>query len=147
MPQTKPSALAQPKTLKEALAMQKKPSKYRAVPTVVDGICFDSKKEAARYGELKMLEKAGKIRQLKLQPWFVLMAPFMGARAVHDINDWVKSYRREVVGRYRADFSYWTQVGSADVFIVEDVKGKRTPLYRRSKCHFEAQYGVKILET
>jgi hypothetical protein len=51
-----------------------KPSKYRAIPTTVDGIRFDSKREAARYGELKLLEKAGHIRGLTLQVPLVLMA-------------------------------------------------------------------------
>ena len=48
-------------------------TKYRAIKTVVDGITFDSKKEAKRYSELKMMEKAGIIATLRLQPEFKCM--------------------------------------------------------------------------
>ena len=48
-------------------------SKYKAQKTEVDGILFDSKKEAKRYAELKFLEKAGEISNLVLQPLFVLI--------------------------------------------------------------------------
>ncbi len=44
-----------------------KPNRYRNVPTVVDGIRFDSRKEAARWGELKLLERAGEISRLERQ--------------------------------------------------------------------------------
>ena len=45
-------------------------TKYKAKKTVVDGITFDSMKEAKRYGVLKMMEKSGVIRNLELQPSF-----------------------------------------------------------------------------
>jgi hypothetical protein len=45
-------------------------NKYRAVKTEVDGIMFDSKKEAGRYVELKKRLDAGIIQDLKLQPKF-----------------------------------------------------------------------------
>ena len=48
-------------------------TKYRAIKTVVDGITFDSKKEAKRYSELKIMEKAGIIATLRLQPEFKCM--------------------------------------------------------------------------
>ena len=44
--------------------------KYRNIKTEIDGIKFDSKKEAKRYSELKMLESASAINQLELQPQF-----------------------------------------------------------------------------
>ena len=47
-------------------------SKYGNRKTEVDGIVFDSKKEAERYRDLKLLERAGDIRELVLQPSFVL---------------------------------------------------------------------------
>ncbi len=102
-------------------------SKYRAIPTVVNGIRFASKKEAGRYSELMLLFKAGKIRQLYLQPEYPCHV--MG----HEIP----------IGVYRADFSYL----EGDKHIVEDVKGVKTPLYRWKKKHVEAQYGIKIRET
>jgi hypothetical protein len=57
------------------LFYQKK-HKYGAKRTEVMGIKFDSKKEANRYLELKMLARAGKIRDLKLQPKFLLLDKF-----------------------------------------------------------------------
>lgn len=106
-------------------------SKYRAQPTVVDGIRFHSAKESRRYAELKLLEKAGEIQYLGLQPVFTLFAP--GREAGTSVE----------LGRYIADFSYLTKEG---VEIVEDVKGVRTPLYRWKKKHVEAQYGITIRE-
>ena len=48
--------------------------KYNAIPTTVDGIRFASKREARRYLELKLLQKAGHISDLELQPRFRLMS-------------------------------------------------------------------------
>ena len=42
-------------------------NKYKAKKAVVDGIVFDSRKEAKRYTELKKLEEMGSIRDLSLQ--------------------------------------------------------------------------------
>lgn len=100
-------------------------SKYRNIRTEIDGIRFDSRAEAVRYQELKLLEKAGKIRQLELQPKFVCY-----------VNG-------EKVCTYRADFAYFTDLGR----VVEDVKGVRTPVYKLKKKLVEALYpGVKIKE-
>ena len=76
-----------------------------------DGIVFASKAEMERYDELKMLEKAGKISELKLQPKFLLIPKIKkGDRATY----------------YIADFAY-TKDGER---IVEDVKGFKTALYK-----------------
>ena len=85
-----------------------KHSKYYNVKTVVDGIKFDSKKEAWRYNELKLLERAGEITDLQVQPSFRLM-----------VND-------RLVCRYIADFSYLIEdkkYPGVYATIVEDVKG------------------------
>ena len=111
--------------------MRTKPSKYRSVRTTVDGVTFHSKAEARRYSELKILEKAGAISGLELQPRFPLMAPGSG-----------HSYERTHLGDYVADFLYRID-GEC---VVEDVKGMRTPLYKWKKKHFEAQHGVPITE-
>ena len=47
-------------------------NKYRNTKTELDGIVFDSKKEADRYAELRMLERAGTIKKLELQPKFLI---------------------------------------------------------------------------
>jgi hypothetical protein len=51
-------------------------NKYRARKTVVDGITFDSVAEGRRYGELKMMQAAGLIKDLQLQPRFLLQEGF-----------------------------------------------------------------------
>lgn len=47
-------------------------SKYKNIKVMVDGIKFDSKAEARRYAELKLMEDTGHIKELKLQPKFEL---------------------------------------------------------------------------
>ena len=105
-------------------------SKYNAKPTVVDDIRFASMAEARRYGELKLLERAGKISNLKLQPKYPLV--FLAGPGREIVN----------VGTYVADFWYEGPQGS----VIEDVKGVRTPLYRLKKKMVEAIYGVTITE-
>ena len=120
---------------KRARQQAPKPSKYKAQKTTVDGIVFDSKKEARRYHELKLMEKAGEIQNLALQRPFEL--------TVNYNPEWPED--ADVIGTYVADFSYFDV--NAGKLIVEDVKGFRTPLYRWKKKHFEAQYGIQIRET
>lgn len=93
-------------------------SKYRAKKTVVDGKKFDSKKEADRYKELKLLLQAGKITELRCQITFPLTA--------HGIK----------ICSYRSDFVYKIN----GKMHVEDVKGFRTPIYKLKKKLFEANY-------
>lgn len=111
----------------------KRRSKYGAVKTTVDGIVFHSAKEARRYQELKLLEKAGEIFDLVLQPAFDL--DVIGGE-VKDIR-----YR---IGVYRGDFQY--KESRTRKRVVEDVKGFKTPLYRWKKKHVEVQYGIQIRE-
>lgn len=99
-------------------------SKYNAVKTEIDGFTFDSKKEAARYVELKFYEAANYIEDLELQPRFPCV-----------VNG-------KKVCEYRADFKY-TQDGQT---IVEDVKGHKTDVYRIKKKLVEALYGIEIKE-
>jgi hypothetical protein len=108
-------------------------SKYHARKTVVDGILFDSKREAARYGELKLLERAGAIRDLRRQVRYELIPAF-------DVDG--KHYRSAT---YIADFVYTdAQTGKE---VVEDVKGYRPDIYRLKSKLFAYRYGVSILET
>lgn len=102
-----------------------KPSKYHARRTTVDGVVFDSAKEAREYTRLRLAVKAGTIRDLRLQPAFVLHA-----------TDGTP------VCTYRADFRY---VDEAGVHVV-DVKGMRTPVYLLKKKLVEAEYGIHIEE-
>jgi hypothetical protein len=109
-----------------------KASKYGNKRVEVDGITFDSQAEAKRYAELKLLEKAGQISDLKLQPRF----PFY----------YQTGWTSELMFTYVADFSYVDNVPPHPITVVEDVKGFRTPLYRLKKKLIEAQYGIAIIE-
>jgi hypothetical protein len=111
-----------------------KRSKFNAKPQVVDGIRFASQKEARRYVELKMLETAGEIKELDLQPRFLLHT------WTNRVGEIVKA-----LGEYRGDFRYRDK-RTAWNFVVEDVKGFKTPLYKWKKKHVEAQYGIEIRE-
>ena len=112
--------------------MSKRPSKYKAQPTVIDGIRFHSKAEARRYQELKLLERAGEIIDLRIQPSYDLCA-------------W-QNGNAPVVGVYRADFSYFDVRHRKGV--VEDVKSPptRTSLYRWKIKHLRMQYGIEVAE-
>ena len=105
--------------------------KYHAIPTVIDNIRFASKAEAARYLELKLLEKAGEIKELECQPKYPLYSPTPGSSVV-----------RFKVGDYVADFRY--RQGPRGILVIEDVKGYDLPLARWKRKHFTAQYGLEI---
>lgn len=111
-----------------------KRSKYGAVPTVVDGIRFDSKKEANYYLRLKLSEKIGDIRGLTLQKEWPLVV-------VADVrSDDEPFYTR--IGTYRSDFDYFDVVLNARVVV--DVKGIDTPLSKWKRKHVAAQYGIEV---
>jgi len=119
-------------------------SKYHAIPRTIDGVRFASTREARRYGELRLLERAGQIWDLVLQPSFELHAPRLPPPTGGPLP-WTFSSAAEafvVVGVYRADFVYATKAGT----IVEDAKGVRTALYQWKKKHVEIEYGVRIVE-
>lgn len=94
-------------------------SKYRNKKTVVDGITFDSRAEAARWTELRMLERAGEITSLERQVPFELVPSEPGPDG-----------KKARPMRYVADFTYFDAEGKRHV---EDVKGVRTDVYRLKK--------------
>lgn len=105
-----------------------------------DGIVHDSKKEAVRWQELKLLEEAGKITELKRQMEFLLIPP-----QYEDIKTG-KRKKRKVVERacsYRADFVYHDEKGE---LVVEDTKGFKTRDYIIKRKLMLYVYGVKISE-
>ena len=110
-------------------------SKYRAKKTVVDGITFDSRKEAARYKTLKMLERTGQIRDLRLQ------VPFELQPAFHFKGKTVRAIK------YVADFTYKCPDKNGYVtLVVEDTKGYHTDVYELKKKMFLFKYGFEITE-
>lgn len=109
-------------------------SKYRAVRTVLDGISFHSKGEARRWAQLKLLERAGEIRDLTRQGKIALHA---GPTRKSQI----------LLGHYVYDFRYLERVnGSSTCWqaVVEDYKKVWPPLSQWKLRHAEAEYGIKI---
>jgi hypothetical protein len=98
--------------------------KYRNRKTTIDGITFDSKGEANRYCELKLLQRAGEISNLTLQPKYILQESFKKGKKTH----------RAIT--YIADFQY-QENGKT---IVEDFKGVETEVFRIKKKLFEKRY-------
>ena len=97
-------------------------SKYRATQTVYKGIKFHSQGEFKRYLELKLLEAANKISELKLQPKYPLVVD------------------KSLVCNYIADFEYLED----GVLITEDFKGMITPMFRLKRKLFEILYKRKL---
>lgn len=122
-------------------------SKYGNRKTVVDGITFDSKKEANRFRELQLLERAGKITALQRQVKYVLIPTQRefsneiykkGAHQGHFKPG--KVLEKEC--SYIADFAY-IQDGA---YVVEDTKGVRTEAYKIKRKLMLERYGIQINE-
>lgn len=106
-------------------------NKYGAKKTIIDGITFASKAEANRYLVLRLLANGYTITDLRMQVTFIL-APSV-----------VIQGRKRPPLRYMADFVYM-QDGKQ---VVEDVKGKLTPVYKLKRHLMKSIYGIDILET
>lgn len=107
-------------------------AKYHNKKVEYDGYTFDSIREKNYYIKLKLLEKAGKIKELELQKEFELQPSFK-------LNN--KTSRKIT---YRADFTYKTT--EDDKLHVIDVKGFRTDVYKLKKKLFEYKYRIEIEE-
>lgn len=109
---------------KTVVRAPKKPSKFSNVKEKVDGISFDSKREAQRYRDLKMLRAAGRIRFFIRQPVF-------------DCGGGVV---------YRGDFLIVWSAGLAvgDTVTVEDVKGVDTQESINKRKQVLERYGVEV---
>lgn len=109
-----------------------KEHKYNARAVMVEGVRYASTREYDRYQELRMKQKAGLIRGLKRQ------------RVFEFVHNGIR------IGKYVADATYFEPGNTgrkAWDLVVEDTKGVRTPLYRRSKRMMLAFYGIEIRET
>ena len=103
----------------------KRKSKYNNQKTIVDGIKFDSKKEAEYYCQLKLLKQAGEIKDYRLQPRYELQPAF-------EKNS--KKYRAIT---YIADFAIINNDGTTEVV---DIKGVETQVFKIKKKIFEYMY-------
>lgn len=113
------------------LTEDKRGNKYNAQKAEVDGIVFDSKREAKRYAELRVMERSGEITDLQRQVPYVLMPK--------QVNEDGKTERVVI---YRADFVY-RRDGKT---VVEDTKGMKTKEYvlkRKMMLYF---HGITIHE-
>ena len=127
-------SLSRPSSIKREVNLLasplKSPSKYRAQKIEVDGLRFDSKKEAQRYQELKLMQRAGVITNLKVHPSFDFK-----------VNDLL-------VCKYTADFSYSDHSMDPAMHVVEDVKGVRKggawEKFRIKAKLFRALFGYDI---
>lgn len=118
-------------------------NKYNARKVKVDGIVFDSRKEADRWRELKLLERAGKITELKRQVKFTLIPT--QRKFCCEIDKSGRFKKGEVLERpavYIADFTYM-QDGK---YVVEDTKGVKTPEYVIKRKLMLFLQGIRIRE-
>lgn len=122
-------------------------SKYGNRKTVVDGITFDSQKEAQRYRELLLLERAGKISYLDRQTKFTLIP----AQREPSTETYKRGCNKgkpkpgkllEKECSYIADFAYFQD----DKYVVEDTKGVRTEAYKIKRKLMLERYGIQIRE-
>ena len=104
-------------------------NKYGNKKTEMDGITFDSKREAKRYAELNLLQRGKVISDLQLQVEFQLIEPMRIAG---------KHYRAII---YRADFVYM-QDGKQ---VVEDAKGVRTDVFQIKKRLMKQVHGIDVV--
>lgn len=106
------------------LRLPSRPLKYRNTPVMVDGERFDSKAEARRFVELKLLEKAGQVRSIRRQVVYPLI---VGATSVSKyVADFVYEEAFDIVPRHSCEPYDWREV-------IEDVKSeptRKTRLYR-----------------
>ena len=107
--------------------------KYRNNPTTVDNITFDSAMESRRYAELKLLQRAGEIQNLRCQVRYELIpaVKLKGAKRLTPGIDYV------------ADFIY-TEKGRV---VIEDCKGALTAVYKMKRHMMKALLDLDIFET
>jgi hypothetical protein len=105
-------------------AKPKRTNKFNAKRTLVDGICFDSKAEAAYYAALKLRERAGEVCDVEMQRPYSLTVNGL------------------LVATYRADFVFWDIQARRRRVI--DVKGAMTPVFRLKQKLMRACHKVDI---
>ena len=120
--------------LRELGMLDSKPPKYRNEKVVLDGIKFDSRREADRYAHLKFLKRLGEIEKLELQKKFVLVPA--------QRNKAGKVTERAIT--YRADFYYFDK--RQGKWVVEDAKGVKTDVYKMKKKLMLSVHGLEIME-
>ena len=119
-------------------------TKYHSKKIEVDGIVFDSKKEARRYQELKTLEASGIIKDLELQKKFVLIPTQREPDVVGPRGGVTKGKVIERECSYYADFYYYD--AEKEEWVVEDTKGMKLPDYIIKRKLMLYVHGLRITE-
>lgn len=128
---------------------RKKESKYHAHKVIVNGQVFDSLKEMRRYNELRLLEKAGQVRELERQKKYLIIPECRESSSAGPRGGIRIGRVIERAAYYVADFVYqeldpetheWNE-------IVEDVKGMRTDAYILKRKLMLYMHGIRIRET
>ena len=109
--------------------------KYHNQKTNLDGIEFDSRKEARRYAELLLMQRAGEIYDLQRQVQFVL---------IPKQTDPITGKMLEREAKYIADFTY--RSCKTGRITVEDTKGMKTKDYILKRKLMLYRHGIKIQE-
>lgn len=114
-------------TKEEARALLSKPkrAKYGNKKVMLDGLLFDSKREAAYYSELKIREKAGEVTGVEMQRPFALL----GSNGT-------------LMATFRADFCFWDN--TAGRFRCIDVKGFDTPVGKLKRKMMKGLLGIDV---
>jgi len=103
-------------------------NKYKNIKTVINGITFDSKKEAGYYGILRLKEKAKLIDRFEMQVRYDIV-----------VNS-------QKIGFYKADFVTYKNGKALEVIDVKSEMTKKLPVYRLKKKLIFACYGITIKE-
>jgi len=112
-----------------------KKSKYGNIKTIVDGIKFDSIGEGKRYSFLKLMLRAGKIKDLRLQVPYELTPKIAKTKTAKAVRAMI----------YKADFVYVNV--STGLEVVEDFKGRRTSDYLLKRKWMQVNKNIEIYET
>lgn len=123
-------------------------SKYKNKKTEVDGIVFDSGKEASYYRFLKEQEEAGEISNLRMQVSYEIIPAVWEDQVVH-LKTKDKVVRRCVqrATHYVADFVYTvTATGLEEIIDVKSAITRKNPAYRLKKKMMRAFHNIEIVE-
>ena len=123
-------------------------SKYLNRKTEVDGLVFDSKKEAGYYQYLKQREEHGEISNLRMQVPFEIVPAVYGERTKHlKTKDKTERYCIQKAAHYVADFVYIvTATGKQEVIDVKSFITRKQPVYRLKKKLMLAVNNIEIIE-
>lgn len=127
------SAVLERRVIRLGSAGQPTSSKYRNKPTEVDGLRFDSKKEATRWKQLRLLEANGEVRNIQRQVTYPL------------------TVAGKLVCKYKADFVYEELRKGVWLSVTEDVKGQTNGgpmrIFRLKAKLMQAIHGIEIRVT